>query len=67
MKNFKRILLTMIAVIFMAFSSQAFAEGVGFVDYKKIQDNYPYAQSVAKEIDNKGLAPGFAISRRRWC
>lgn len=55
MKNFKRILLTMMAVIFMAFSSQAFAEGVGFVDYKKIQDNYPYAQSVAKEIDNKGL------------
>jgi len=33
----------------------AFAEGVGFIDYKKVQDNYAYAQAAAKEIDNKAL------------
>ena len=42
-------------MLFRSVNAQAFAEGVGFIDYKKIQDNFPYAQTAAKEIDNKGL------------
>ena len=46
--------LLVMTVIYFAISP-AFAEGVGFIDYKKVQDNYAYAQSAVKEIDNKAL------------
>ena len=39
----------------MSFNAKAMAEGVGFIDYKKVQDNYSYAQAAAKEIDAKAL------------
>ena len=52
MKILKTLLITM--VIYFA-ASPAFAEGVGFVDYKKVQDNFPYAQSAVIEVDNKAL------------
>ena len=55
MKNLKRTLLAVIITAFISVNSQVFAEGVGFIDYKKIQDNFPYAQAASKEIDNKGL------------
>ncbi len=49
---------TIIALVmtFIAVSStQVFAEGVGYIDYKKVQDNYSFAQNAAKEVDAKGL------------
>lgn len=55
MKNLKRMALAVLISAFVSVNSQAFAEGVGFIDYKKIQDNFPYAQTASKEIDNKGL------------
>lgn len=55
MKNLKKTLLAAIITAFVTVNAPAFAEGVGFIDYKKIQDNFPFAQAAAKEVDNKGL------------
>lgn len=55
MKNLKNLALTLTFVLLMSFNAKAMAEGVGFIDYKKVQDNYSYAQAAAKEIDAKAL------------
>ena len=47
--------LTLTLVLLMSVNAKAMAEGVGFIDYKKVQDNYAYAQAAAKEIDAKAL------------
>lgn len=53
MKKFK--ILTLLIAVCVLFGAKAFAEGVGFVDYKKVQDNFEYAKAAAKEVDNKAL------------
>ena len=55
MKNLKKMALTLTLVLLMYVNAKAMAEGVGFIDYKKVQDNYAYAQAAAKEIDAKAL------------
>ena len=40
---------------FVTMNAKAFAEGIGFIDYKKVQDNFAFAQNAAKEVDAKGL------------
>ena len=55
MKNLKKMALTLTLVLLMSVNAKAMAEGVGFIDYKKVQDNYSYAQAAAKEIDAKAL------------
>ena len=35
--------------------TQAFASGIGYIDYVKVQENYPLAQAAIKEIDSKAL------------
>ena len=55
MKNLRNLALTLTFVLLMSFNAKAMAEGVGFIDYKKVQDNYSYAQAAAKEIDPKAL------------
>ena len=55
MKNLKKMALTLTLVLLMSVNAKAMAEGVGFIDYKKVQDNYAYAQAAAKEIDAKAL------------
>ena len=35
--------------------SQANAAGVGYINYPKVQDNFPFAQAAIKEVDAKGL------------
>ncbi len=55
MKNLKNLALALTFVLLMSFNAKAMAEGVGFIDYKKVQDNYSYAQAAAKEIDAKAL------------
>lgn len=52
MFKFKFMLAILIA---MTISSSVMAAGVGYLNYKKVQDSYPYAKSAAKEIDAKGL------------
>lgn len=48
-----RILLGL--MVTMMISSMANASGIGYLDYKKIQDNYGYAKEAIKEVDAKGL------------
>ena len=55
MKNLRNLALILTFVLLMSFNAKAMAEGVGFIDYKKVQDNYSYAQAAAKEIDAKAL------------
>ena len=55
MKNLRNLALTLTFVLLMSFNAKAMAEGLGFIDYKKVQDNYSYAQAAAKEIDAKAL------------
>lgn len=55
MKNLRNLALTLTLVLLMSVNAKAMAEGVGFIDYKKVQDNYAYAQTAAKEIDAKAL------------
>ena len=55
MKTTSKIFTALVISIFCMINLQVFAEGVGFVDYKKVQDNYAYAKTAAKEIDNKAL------------
>lgn len=45
-----------IMVLFLAsLGAKANASGVGFINYKKIQDNYQYAVDAAKEVDARAL------------
>ncbi len=55
MKKFKLAALLMTAGLFLAFSNQADAAGVGYINYQKVQDNFPFAQQAIKEIDAKAL------------
>ena len=55
MKNLRNLALTITLVLVMSVNAKAMAEGVGFIDYKKVQDNYSYAQAAAKEIEAKAL------------
>ena len=50
---------TSLAILMMAGMmgvSQVNAANVGYIDYGKVQDNYPLAQSAIKEIDSQTLA-----------
>ena len=55
MKKIKLAALTFMAGMLVAFGNQAFASGVGYIDYQKVQENYPFAQQAIKEIDAKAL------------
>src|SRR5574344_611097 len=55
MKNLKVMFLTLAVVLFTSAFSAANAQGIGFINYKKVQDSYSYAQDAMKEVDAKGL------------
>ena len=55
MKNLKCAVVTAVISMMVLFNAKAYAEGVGFIDYKKVQDNFAFAQNAAKEVDAKGL------------
>lgn len=65
MKNFrvitaavavKCVSLAVAMVLFSSVHSAANAQGgVGFINYKKVQENYAYAKDAIKEVDAKGL------------
>ncbi len=52
MKNFTKLSLLAASLLL---GVQTFAAGIGYVDYVKVQENYPVAQSAIKEIDAKAL------------
>ena len=55
MKNFRMMLIILMLTVLMSSTAKVFAEGVGFIDYKKVQDNFAFAKAAAKEVDNKAL------------
>ena len=52
MKNFTKLSLLAASLLL---GVQTFAAGIGYVDYVKVQENFPLAQSAIKEIDAKAL------------
>lgn len=55
MKNLKLAAFALFCGLITASCSQAFASGVGYIDYQKIQAAYPVAQQAVKEVDAKAL------------
>ena len=51
----KRLGLATLALISGMMFTQAFAGGVGYIDYQKVQSQYPLAQQAVKEVDSKAL------------
>jgi len=55
MNKLKITVLTIMVLCLASLSNVANASGVGFINYKKIQDNYQYALDAAKEVDARAL------------
>lgn len=53
MKKFA--LTALLAGVSLVFGLQANAAGVGYIDYGKVQENFPFAQQAIKDIDSKAL------------
>ncbi|MBQ9688824.1 OmpH family outer membrane protein [bacterium] len=53
MKNFKKLIAALLLVGVSA--NVSLAQGVGYIDYAKIQENYTVAKNAAKELDAKSL------------
>jgi Skp family chaperone for outer membrane proteins len=52
----KKFNLSLLAVSLVALCAmKANAAGVGFINYQKVQENYPFAIQAVKEVDAKGL------------
>lgn len=45
---------TLLTLTLLLFAAKAQA-GVGYIDYMKVQDNYPFAQQAVKEVDARAL------------
>jgi Skp family chaperone for outer membrane proteins len=55
MNKLKITALTIMVLFLASLGNIANASGVGFINYKKIQDNYSYAVDAAKEVDARAL------------
>jgi len=55
MKKFNLAALLMTAGLLFVLGNQADAAGVGYINYQKVQDGFPFAQQAVKEIDAKAL------------
>lgn len=55
MNKIKFMVVAILAIFLTSLGCTAQAEGIGFINYKKIQDNYAYAQEAAKEVDARAL------------
>lgn len=55
MKKFRIMALTALVIAIASINSIANAEGIGYINYKKVQENYSYAKDSAKELDAKAL------------
>lgn len=55
MKQFKLTILALLVAVITSMGTVAHASGIGYLDYKKVMDNYSYAQDVIKQVDAKGL------------
>jgi Skp family chaperone for outer membrane proteins len=55
MNKLKITALTILVLALASLSGAAKADGIGFINYKKIQDNYEYAKESIKTVDAKAL------------
>jgi len=55
MNKIKFIALVVLVMALTSLNNAAQAEGIGFINYKKVQENYSYAKDAIKEVDSKGL------------
>jgi len=55
MNKLKITALTIMVLFLASLNSSANASGVGFINYKKIQDSYQYAINAAKDVDARAL------------
>jgi len=55
MNKFKLMVLAVSMMVLTSLGSAAQADGIGFINYKKVQENYTYAKDAIKEVDAKGL------------
>lgn len=55
MNKIKFTILAILVLFLTSLNGAVQASGIGFINYKKIQDNYSYAQAAIKEVDAKGL------------
>lgn len=55
MKKFKLAALLMTAGLFFTLGNKADAAGVGYINYQKVQEGFPFAQQAVKEVDAKAL------------
>lgn len=56
MKKIKFMVLTVLLLALTLINNPVNAQGIGFVNYKKIQDSCQFAKDAAKEVDAKALA-----------
>ena len=56
MNKIKLTILALAVIVLTSLNTTAMAGGIGFINYKKIQENYAYAKDAIKEVDSKGLA-----------
>lgn len=55
MKKSRLKTLLLVAGLLVSFAGKANAATVGYIDYGKVQQNYPLAQQAIKELDAKSL------------
>ncbi len=55
MKRLKITVATIMVLCLASLNNVAKASGVGFINYKKVQDGYQYALDAAKEVDTRAL------------
>ncbi len=55
MNKIKFTVLALAVMALASLSNVAQASGVGFINYKKVQENYSYAKEAIKEVDAKAL------------
>ena len=55
MNKIKFISLVVLVMVLTSLNSTAQASGLGFINYKKVQENYAFAKDAIKEVDSKGL------------
>ena len=55
MNKLKLTVLATALWMFISINNAAFAGGIGYINYKKIQDNYATAKDAVKEVDAQAL------------
>lgn len=55
MNKIKFTIVALLVLVFTSLNATANAEGIGYINYKKVQDNYSFAKDAIKEVDAKGL------------